>query len=85
MILTVVGRGAGALAGVAAVVCSMPADCIKTRLELSSVAPPKGVVRNAVHFFRTGKEMAVQKGFGALFVGMTPRLAEKVPSTMLYW
>jgi hypothetical protein len=67
------------------VVCSMPADCIKTRLELSVVPPPKGAARNAVHFFQTGREMVAQKGLGALFVGMTPRLVEKVPSTVLYW
>jgi len=82
------GAGAlvGALAGAAAVVASMPADCVKLRLELGT-GPPPPTTRAAVRqFFSTGAAIARGPGGGrALFRGLGPRLAEKVPSTAAYW
>lgn len=75
----------GALAGAAAVVFSMPADCIKTQMELGSTRPPPGLLKGSLAFFKTGKTMWVEKGAGSMFIGMTPRLLENVPSTMFYW
>ena len=76
---------AGALAGAAAVVFSMPADCIKTQMELGSTRPPSGLLRGSAAFFRTGRTMWADKGARSMFIGMTPRLLENVPSTMFYW
>lgn len=76
----------GAVAGAAAVVASMPADCIKLKLELSSAPVAAGVCESVGQFFGTGKAIATGPGGpSALFRGMGPRLAEKVPSTMIYW
>lgn len=33
----------------------------------------------------TGKQLLGQHGPKGLFMGLTPRLVESVPSTMLYW
>jgi hypothetical protein len=33
----------------------------------------------------TGKQLMTQHGPRGLFMGLTPRLVESVPSTMLYW
>lgn len=74
----------GALAGAAAVVASMPMDCIKTRLEL--LPPPgPGARASAAQFVGVAKGMAASGGHRAFFRGMAPRLAEKVPSSMMYW
>ena len=76
----------GAVAGAAAVVASMPADCIKLKLELSSAPVAHGVRESVAQFFGTGRRIAAGPGgASALFRGMGPRLAEKVPSTMIYW
>ena len=76
----------GAVAGAAAVVASMPADCIKLKLELSSAPVPHGLRESVGQFFGTGRSIASGPGGpSALFRGMGPRLAEKVPSTMIYW
>ena len=76
----------GAVAGAAAVVASMPADCIKLKLELSSAPVAHGVRESVAQFFWTGRRIAAGPGgASALFRGMGPRLAEKVPSTMIYW
>ena len=76
----------GAVAGAAAVVASMPADCIKLKLELSSAPVTAGIRESVGQFFGTGTAIATGPGGpSALFRGMGPRLAEKVPSTMIYW
>ena len=75
----------GALAGAAAVVASMPADCVKLRLELSSAPVAHGVRASVAQFVGTARGMATTGGAPAFFRGLTPRLAEKVPSTMVYW
>jgi len=76
----------GAVAGAAAVVASMPADCIKLKLELSSAPVAHGLRESVGQFFGTGRAIAAGPGGpSALFRGMGPRLAEKVPSTMIYW
>ena len=75
----------GALAGAAAVVASMPADCVKLRLELSSAPVAHGVRASVSQFVGTARGMAATGGAPAFFRGLTPRLAEKVPSTMVYW
>ena len=56
----------------------MPADCIKTVLELDPTPEPAGLLAGAFHFLSTGRAMVAKGGPGALFVGMVPRLAEKV-------
>ncbi|KAK9809175.1 hypothetical protein WJX72_010841 [[Myrmecia] bisecta] len=75
----------GAFAGATAVIMSMPSDCIKTRIEMSAVAPPKGLVPGARNFMAVGRGLVAANGPKSLFVGLVPRLAEKVPSTMVYW
>ncbi|KAK9915977.1 hypothetical protein WJX75_006833 [Coccomyxa subellipsoidea] len=75
----------GACAGAAAVVASMPADCVKMRIELSGVTPRGGVLPSLALFLGTARAMVRQGGLGALFVGMGPRLADKVPGTVVYW
>ena len=86
--------GAGAAAGAAAVLTSMPADCVKTRIETSSAvaktaakqATTSGGLQSGVAaFFATGKRMWRKDGAAALYVGVWPRLADKVPSSMVYW
>lgn len=76
---------AGACAGAAAVVASMPADCVKMRIELSGVTPRAGLLPSLALFLGTARAMVRQGGPGALFTGMAPRLADKVPATMVYW
>ena len=76
---------AGACAGAAAVLASMPADCVKMRIELSGVTPRAGVLPSLALFMGTARAMVRQGGLGALFVGMGPRLADKVPGTVVYW
>ena len=64
---------------------SMPIDCVKTRLELGAQRPPTGLLRGSAACLRTGRTILAEKGVGGLFVGITPRLMENVPSTMFYW
>ena len=63
----------------------MPADCIKTQMELGAKRPPPGLLKGSVAFFKTGRVMWATKGPRSMFIGMTPRLLENVPSTMFYW
>lgn len=74
---------AGACAGTAAVLTSMPADCVKTQIELAAVAAPGGLLPDLAMFFATARSMVRSGGPGALFRGMGPRLADKVPGTMV--
>lgn len=76
---------AGALAGAVAVICSMPADAINIRLELSSSRPPSGIHNATLAFIRSGRSIVAESGIRGLFRGIQPRLLETVPSTMFYW
>ena len=73
----------GACAGTAAVLASMPADCVKTQIELSAVRAPGGLLPDLALFGGTARSLIRHGGVGALFRGMGPRLADKVPSTMV--
>jgi solute carrier family 25 (mitochondrial S-adenosylmethionine transporter), member 26 len=79
---------AGAAAGVAAVLVSMPADVIKTTLEVGRGAKPPspGPLGSLAAFAATGRQLVATRGVaGGLFCGVGPRLAESVPSTVFYW
>ncbi|KAF6265051.1 hypothetical protein COO60DRAFT_1480397 [Scenedesmus sp. NREL 46B-D3] len=80
---------AGAAAGAAAVLVSMPPDCVKTVLETGggvAARPGSGVAGSVASFAATTRQLVQQRGVaGGLFCGMGPRLIESVPSTMLYW
>ena len=76
---------AGAVAGAAAVLFSMPCDCVKTRMELNTLRPPPGFLNGCAAFAHTGRGMVVAGGPRVLFVGIIPRLVDNVPSTMFYW
>jgi hypothetical protein len=80
---------AGAAAGAAAVLVSMPPDCVKTVLETGggiAAKPGSGIAGSVASFAATSRQLVQQRGVaGGLFCGMGPRLMESVPSTMLYW
>jgi hypothetical protein len=63
----------------------MPADCIKTRLELTATRTQSGILTNLGLFMGTARTMIKQEGLQSMFVGMGPRLAHAIPSAMLYW
>ena len=63
----------------------MPADCIKTRLELTATRTQGGVLTNLGLFMGTARTMIKQEGLQSMFVGMGPRLAHAIPSAMVYW
>lgn len=80
----------GAVAGAAAVLCSMPCDVVKTHMDLHHHHHPCPAGRNlllhsATEFFATGRQLMAKGGLRALFVGVTPRLLQTMPSTMVYW
>lgn len=74
------GLFAGGMAGSAAVVSSMPFDCIKTRMEIQSVVGIKGK-----QFITCGITMIQKEGFRSLWRGIVPRLIVHVPGTAVYW
>ena len=79
---------AGAAAGAAAVLISMPTDCIKTVMETGggvAVAGKGGAGATTAAFIATGRQLVARHGVQGLFAGLAPRLMEQVPSTMLYW
>lgn len=80
---------AGAAAGGAAVLVSMPFDVIKTYMQThgaqlltSSGGSPWG---QAAVFASTASQMVAAQGPGALFVGVVPRLVQQVPSSTICW
>lgn len=75
----------GSAAGVAAVLVSMPSDVIKTVIETKGHGAGQGVLGSLKAFGSTGKDLVAKGGLGSLYVGLLPRLAGEVPSTMLYW
>ena len=74
----------GGAAGGAAVLISMPCDTIKTMIQTgtSRATGPRQQVRE---FLRIGRRLVAERGVGALFVGVTPRLLQQVPGSALCW
>jgi hypothetical protein len=78
----------GAAAGTAAVLVSMPFDCIKTYMQTHSaeqMSKAVGLWANTALFAQTGRQLVQQKGWGSMFVGLSPRLAQQVPGAMVCW
>jgi solute carrier family 25 S-adenosylmethionine transporter 26 len=77
----------GATAGAAAVLVSMPFDCIKTVIQTrgGEAALSPGVWGQARAFAATGAALVRRAGPGALFVGVVPRLVQQVPSSTICW
>ncbi|CAD7698618.1 unnamed protein product [Ostreobium quekettii] len=77
----------GAAAGIMAVLVSMPADTISTRMQTVERAGlrEKGPLGMAVSFFATGRRLAARGGVGALYKGCAPRLLRHVPASMVFW
>ena len=71
---------AGAFSGAVACVTSMPADCVKTRIEMSLGHTQKApsLVTSSLAFLRMGRSMVRHGGLGSLYVGIVPRLCDKV-------
>ena len=85
--------GAGALAGAAAVLASMPLDVVKTRMEVApllglracTAGGPSALLRGLREFGATGHALVAERGPGALYAGLAPRLAGRVPGSVVYW
>jgi hypothetical protein len=77
----------GATAGAAAVMVSMPFDCIKTYIQTrgGELATSPGVWGQTRAFMATGVQLVRRAGPGALFVGVVPRLVQQVPSSTICW
>jgi hypothetical protein len=76
--------GIGAAAGAAAVLISQPMDTVKTCIETCShlaAAPGAAPAGSGRAFVEMGRQLVAKHGPGALFAGMSMRLAEQVPST----
>mmetsp|Transcript_2226 Transcript_2226/g.5697 ORF Transcript_2226/g.5697 Transcript_2226/m.5697 type:complete len:592 (+) Transcript_2226:140-1915(+) len=77
---------AGAASGVAAVLVSMPFDCIKTYMQTHGMSlSGQGLVGSMNLFYQTGKDMVARKGLGCMYYGVVPRLLQQVPSSMMGW
>lgn len=82
----VVDLAVGGLAGAAAVILSMPFDCIKTYLQTRDMGPRfQGTRGQLTLFLATGARMVRRGGLGALYIGTVPRLAQQVPSSTVCW
>lgn len=78
--------GIGACAGAAAVLVSMPFDCIKTYMQTHGrEMAAKGAWGQTTAFVATGAKLVNQQGIGGLFVGTVPRLVQQVPSSTICW
>ncbi|GFH23269.1 uncharacterized protein HaLaN_20860 [Haematococcus lacustris] len=76
----------GGAAGAAAVMASMPFDCVKTYMQTHDTAAlGKQSKHQLALFFQTGAAMVRRRGPGALFVGVVPRLVQQVPSSIICW
>lgn len=70
----------GGAAGTAAVLSSMPLDCIKTRMEMEVLqqTQQRGFVSCGLHMLRN-------EGISSLWRGVIPRLVLYVPGVAVYW
>ncbi|EFJ47173.1 hypothetical protein VOLCADRAFT_105233 [Volvox carteri f. nagariensis] len=76
----------GAASGVSAVLLSMPFDTVKTYLQTHGAdLSGRGVLGSAALFVKSGRRIVARKGLGGLYVGVTPRLLQQVPSAMVCW
>ncbi|GLI67172.1 hypothetical protein VaNZ11_011385 [Volvox africanus] len=76
----------GAASGVSAVLLSMPFDTVKTYLQTHGAdLSGRGFLGSAAMFFKSGRRIMTRKGLGGLYVGVTPRLLQQVPSAMVCW
>ncbi|KAG2442226.1 hypothetical protein HYH02_009710 [Chlamydomonas schloesseri] len=76
----------GAASGAAAVMFSMPFDTVKTYLQTHGAdLSGRGFLGSAALFVKTGRRIAARKGLAGLYVGVTPRLFQQVPSAMVCW
>ncbi|GIL53451.1 hypothetical protein Vafri_9052 [Volvox africanus] len=76
----------GAASGVSAVLLSMPFDTVKTYLQTHGAdLSGRGLLGSAALFFKSGRRIMTRKGLGGLYVGVTPRLLQQVPSAMVCW
>ncbi|KXZ43612.1 hypothetical protein GPECTOR_85g342 [Gonium pectorale] len=76
----------GAAAGSAATLISMPFDVVKTYMQTHATdAISLSASGQVAEFFKTGVRMVANRGPGALWVGVLPRLAQQVPSCTICW
>ncbi|GFR50429.1 hypothetical protein Agub_g12649 [Astrephomene gubernaculifera] len=76
----------GAASGAAAVVVSMPFDTVKTYLQTHGTdLSGRGLLGSARLFVQSGQRIVCRKGLSGLYVGVTPRLLQQVPSAMVCW
>lgn len=86
----VVDAALGACAGTCAVILSMPADCLKTKVltkygpegPCGSIVGSDGVRKAWLGAARSTASAQGPKGF---FVGLVPRAVDEVPGSMLHW
>ncbi|KXZ54726.1 hypothetical protein GPECTOR_4g794 [Gonium pectorale] len=76
----------GAASGAAAVLVSMPFDTVKTYLQTHGAdLSGRGLLGSAKLFVKSGRRIVARKGLAGLYVGVTPRLLQQVPSAMVCW
>ncbi|KAG2491952.1 hypothetical protein HYH03_009684 [Edaphochlamys debaryana] len=76
----------GAASGAAAVLLSMPFDTVKTYLQTHGAdLSGRGLLGSAALFIKSGRRILARKGPAGLYVGVTPRLFQQVPSAMVCW
>ena len=76
----------GAASGAAAVLVSMPFDCVKTYMQTHGTdVAGKGMLGGAALFLKTGELMVRRNGLASLYMGVVPRLLQHVPSATLCW
>ena len=65
----------------------MPADCVKTRIEMSLAKTKKApsLVTSSLAFLKMGRSMMRHGGVGSLYVGILPRLCDKVGGCKAVW
>lgn len=92
----VVDAALGACAGICAVMLSMPADCIKTKLltnygaggacgPCSSVSFSRALPGARTAWMGAARRTAAEQGPRGFFVGMVPRAVDEVPGSILHW
>lgn len=82
----------GLCAGTCAVLLSMPADCVKTKVLTSDGAggafgSRSGMGRGGAGgaWLAAARSTAATQGPRGFFVGMVPRAVDEVPGSMLHW